>query len=66
MIKQTSGELMMVQVLEGLLHFDTESRSIKLEAGQMAILHQGYSYDIEAETESVFLLTLFHENSSGI
>ncbi len=66
MIKQFSGDLMQIQVIEGLLRFETGSRSSLLSAGHLAVLHKGYSYDLEAVEESVFLLILNHESKGGI
>ena len=66
MIKQSTGDLMEVHVQEGSLKFEANDNVILLAAGEMALLHKGYSYDIEALEESVFLLTLYNWHRSGL
>ncbi len=65
MIKQSTGDLMQVYLLEGSLQFEAANSSVTLQGGDIALLHKGYNYDIEARSESVFLLTLYNE-STGI
>lgn len=66
MIKQSTGDLMQVHVEQGRLKFEANGSSVVLEEGEMALLHKGYSYDIEALEDSVFLLTLYSEHNSGL
>jgi len=66
MIKQSTCDLMEVHVQEGSLKFQAKDNVVMLAAGEMALLHKGYSYDIEALEESVFLLTLYNGHKGGL
>lgn len=57
---------MQVHVQEGRLKFECSGTSLTLEAGEIALLHKGYSYDIEALEDTLFLFTLHEERHSGI
>lgn len=58
-IKENAADVMCVQVLEGQLYFHAEEKSEQLNTGQMAMLHKGQYYSIDAESEAVFLLFLY-------
>lgn len=47
-----------LQVLEGRIRFSAESRTVTLGRGQLLTLQAGLPHAVEAEEESVFLLTV--------
>ena len=58
MATHTAEGIISVQVLEGLIQFNTESQSVELGKGQMLALHERVPHSVKALRESVFLLTL--------
>ncbi|HEX5552267.1 MAG TPA: cupin domain-containing protein [Chitinophagaceae bacterium] len=58
MTKHTAEGVISIQVLEGLISFDTEQSSKELSAGKMLVLHEGIPHLVKAKKETVFLLTL--------
>jgi quercetin dioxygenase-like cupin family protein len=47
-----------VQLLEGRIRFSAESQTVTLVKGQLLTLQAGLPHAVEAEEESVFLLTV--------
>ena len=58
MIKHTADGLISLQVLEGLILFTTEEKSVELGSGQMLALHENVPHSVLAKEETIFLLTL--------
>lgn len=58
MPRHTADGIISVQVLEGLIQFNTDKRSVELGKGQMLALHQRIPHSVKAIRETVFLLTL--------
>jgi quercetin dioxygenase-like cupin family protein len=54
----TADGIISVQVLDGKMKFNTESRSVILDRGEMLTLHKGIPHSVAAVEETVFLLTL--------
>jgi quercetin dioxygenase-like cupin family protein len=53
-----------VQIVSGHVRLQLPDRSIELPAGQILSLGRGLRHDVEAETNSILLLTLgWHENT---
>jgi quercetin dioxygenase-like cupin family protein len=47
-----------IHALSGHLRLQLESKTLELSAGQLLVLEAGVPHDVEAVTESTFLLTL--------
>ena len=58
MARHTADGIISVQVLEGLIQFNTDKQSVELGKGQMVALHEGIPHSVKAIRETVFLLTL--------
>jgi quercetin dioxygenase-like cupin family protein len=58
MVKHTANGLISVQVLKGMLQFNTDRQSIELNTGQMLALHERIPHSVVATQETIFLLTL--------
>ena len=58
MARHTADGMITVQVLEGVLQFNTDTTSVKLSKGQMLALHEGIPHSVSALEETLFLLTL--------
>jgi quercetin dioxygenase-like cupin family protein len=54
----TAPGIISVQVIEGQIKFHTERKSIELIEDQMVALHAGIPHSVQAQVESVFLLTV--------
>jgi len=54
----TAEGVMSVQVLEGVIRFNTEEENADVKAGQVVTLHKGIIYSVYAIEESTFLLTI--------
>ena len=54
----TAKGVISVQVLEGKIKFSTDKETVELEKGQLLVLHEAISHEVEAQRESTFLLTL--------
>ncbi len=55
--KHTAAGIISVQVLEGLMRFNTDDDSAEIGKGQMLTLHERIPHSVLALEESVFLLT---------
>lgn len=58
MVKHTAKGMISIQVLEGEILFTTEERSVKLKQGEMLALHENVPHSVQANEETIFLLTL--------
>ena len=58
MAKHTAKGMISIQVLEGEILFTTEERSVKLKQGEMLALHENVPHSVQANEETIFLLTL--------
>lgn len=58
MARHIADGIISVQVLEGLIQFNTDDQSVGLSKGQMLALHERIPHSVKALQESVFLLTL--------
>ena len=58
MAKHTADGIISLQVLEGLLKFTTDIKSVELSKGQMLALHERIPHSVVAMQETIFLLTL--------
>ena len=58
MPRHTADGIISVQVLEGLIQFNTDKQSVELGKGQMLALHERIPHSVKAIRETVFLLTL--------
>jgi quercetin dioxygenase-like cupin family protein len=58
MVEQTVSGLVNVQVLKGRIIFNKGKEAIKLDKGQVLILHEGISHRILAKKKTFFLLTI--------
>ena len=58
MARHIADGIISVQVLEGLIQFNTDDQSVGLGKGQMLALHERIPHGVKALQESVFLLTL--------
>jgi quercetin dioxygenase-like cupin family protein len=58
MARHTADGIISVQVLEGLIQFNTDKQSVELGKGQMLALHERIPHSVKAIRETVFLLTL--------
>ena len=58
MARHTADGMITVQVLEGVLQFNTDTTSVKLSKGQMLALHEAIPHSVSALEETLFLLTL--------
>jgi len=58
MTRHTADGLISVQVLEGLILFNTDEQSVELSNGQILALHRGIPHSVMAKEETIFLLTL--------
>ena len=58
MAKHTANGHISVQVLEGLIKFTTDDKSVELGKGQMLALHQSIPHSVLAIQETIFLMTL--------
>ena len=56
--KQTSPQMLQLQVIEGKMNFTTDVQTIQLVAGDMIALYDGIPYTVTATEETVFILTL--------
>ena len=63
MTRHIADGIISVQVLEGLIQFNTDEQSVELSKGQMLALHERIHHSVKALQESIFLLTL--ATSSG-
>lgn len=54
----TTNGMLSLQVLEGKLHFKTDTQSAELTNGQMVALHKGIRHSVKAMEDTLFLLTL--------
>lgn len=61
MTRHTANGMISVQVLEGLMLFDTDEQPVELSKGQMLALHKGIPHSVLAKEETIFLLTLTTE-----
>jgi quercetin dioxygenase-like cupin family protein len=51
-----------VQTIAGLVRLHIQGRTVELPAGQLLILERGLKHDVEAATDSAFVLTLGWRN----
>ena len=61
---RTEGRIS-VQTLVGQLRFRTGEQSVELSAGQMVTLERDIPHDVEALSDSAFLLTIAWPGTSG-
>ena len=54
----TAAGIISVQVIDGKMKFNADSRSFELITGQMLALHKGIQHGVFAIEETIFLLTL--------
>jgi hypothetical protein len=50
--------ILLLQVLDGLLHFSTEGEELDINRGQMITLHENRPYKALAHEETICLLTM--------
>jgi len=58
LLPQVSESVICVQVLDGHISFITDGARNEVKAGNIITLHENISYNIVAEEESTFLLTM--------
>jgi quercetin dioxygenase-like cupin family protein len=58
MTRHTADGIISVQVLEGMLQFNTDQQSVELNKGEMLALHKRIAHSVLAIKETIFLLTL--------
>ncbi len=58
MAKHTANGLISIQIIEGLILFNTIEESVELGKGQMLALHENIPHSLLAKEETIFLLTL--------
>lgn len=60
MAKENAADVMSVQVLNGDLEININSNHKELAGGQMVVIHKGYTYEIVAKNDAVFILWVYH------
>ena len=58
MARHVADGIISVQVLEGLMRFDTDQQSVALSTGQMLVLHKEIFHSVKAIRKTIFLLTV--------
>lgn len=54
----TADGIICIEIVDGKIKFNAESRSVELNKGQMLTLRKGIPHSVLAIEESIFLLTL--------
>jgi mannose-6-phosphate isomerase class I len=54
------NELIIIQVIEGLLHLKSGMETLEINKGQMVTVHEQVPYAAQAQQETVCLLTVLH------